>query len=481
MTSGSASIQTAGRSRTESDMQHFASATLGEVGVCYDRLQQSTTSARLSMTFATTAVALFRWCRCSRALFALVLALLLQGPMIATSAHAGGLYTNEFSTTSQANAGTGRGAWAPDASVTLHNPAAMTRMEDHAFASGFSLAVAQVHFDAESSSPSGSGNGGNQSGVAPIASFSYAHKASDRVRLGLSFFSISGSILDPSDNWAGRFELTELSLLTISITPTMAIRVTDWLSVGGGPIATYGVLNWDLKAEFPPASGTETNVRMNDLDDWVAAGRIGLLLHPNEDFALSVYYNSKTDFKLRGEVNGPVGLTPDLDLDLPLAQFVEVSAYWQATDRIALLATFNWEDWSEADDLSVTLGGVSTNAATGFMDTYKFGVGANYQLTPSTMLQTGLMYDTSALKNKDRTTALPIDDQIRFAFGFQHELTDSTRLGLSFVYLNLGQGEVRRATVVGDYQRNHAFVFGMTLAFNKLPWNGKLTYANQGS
>jgi hypothetical protein len=30
MTSGSASIQAAGRSRTESDMQHFASATLGD-------------------------------------------------------------------------------------------------------------------------------------------------------------------------------------------------------------------------------------------------------------------------------------------------------------------------------------------------------------------------------------------------------------------------------------------------------------------
>jgi long-chain fatty acid transport protein len=389
------------------------------------------------------------------------------------SANAGGLYTNEFSTTSQANAGAGRGAWAPDASVALHNPASMTRLDDHGFASGFSLAIADIEFDPASSSPSGTKSGGNQSGVAPIASFSYVHKVSDRVRFGLSFYSISGSILNPNNDWAGRFEVTELSLLTINITPTVAIRLTDWLSIGGGPIASYGVLNWDLKADL--GAGSESTVRIDNLDDWVPAGRVGILLHPNDNFALSVYYNSKLDYELDGRIDGPAGLSLPLDLDLPLAQFVEVSAHWQATDRLALLATFNWEDWSDAADLAITLGTVTTSAAIGFEDTYKIGVGANYQLTPDWLLQGGVMYDTSALDNSVRTTALPIDKQVRVAFGAQHRWSDSLTLGLSFVYINLGQGEVRTATVRGDYKRNHAFVLGLTMSFDQLPWSGSLT------
>ncbi len=278
-------------------------------------------------------------------------------------------------------------------------------------------------------------------------------------------------MLDPSNDWAGRFEITELSLLTISLSPTLAIRLTDWLSIGGGPIATYGVLNWDLKE---PIGGS--TVRLNDLDDWQAAGRVGVLLHPGENFALSVYYNSKTDFDLNGSVDGPIGLSPTLSVNLPLAQFVEVSAYWQATDRLALLGTFNWEDWSEADNLKVKIGTVTVNGTTGFQDTFKVGLGANYRIAEDWLLQTGVMYDTSSFANKDRITALPIDDQIRVAIGAQHDLSETLTLGLSFVYINLGRGEVRTPTVRGDYDRNHAFVFGLTLAFDRLPWSGKLTF-----
>ncbi len=416
-----------------------------------------------------------------RLLVVLALGPLLLASALTTPAHAGGLYVNEYSTTSQANAGAGRGAWAPDASATLHNPASMTELDDHGFATGFSLAIGDVHFDSSSTSPSGSANGGNQAGIAPIASFSYVHKVSDRVRFGLSFLSLSGSILDPANDWAGRFEMTEVSLLTISVAPTLAVRVTDWLSVGAGPVVSYGVLDWKLRVnDVPP--GSESKAKFDNLDDWEAAGRVGLYLKPVEDVSLSIFYTSKTDFKLNGKFRGPAGsLNPGFKLGLPLPQFVEVSAYWQMTDKIALLGTFNWEDWSEADELSVTIGSApSVDAAVGFIDTYKIGIGANYRLTDEWLLQTGLSYDTSGLKNKDRTTALPVDEQIRIAVGAQHDLNESLTLGLSFVYVNLGQGEVRSPTVRGDYDRNNIFVLGMTLAFKELPWSGKATYSGKG-
>ena len=389
------------------------------------------------------------------------------------SAQAGGLYGNEFSTASQANAGAGRGAWAPDASVTLHNPAAMTELEDHGFAGGFSIASGRVRFDPTSDSPSGNGDGGDQVGVASLASMSYVHRVSDRVRFGFTFYSLSGSILDPNDNWAGRLQMTELSLLTISLSPTIAVELTDWLSIGGGPIATYGILNWDLNVDVPGPGGGERDLELDDFDDWMPAGRVGILLKPSETLSLSVYYNSKTDFELNGRVRGPVGVDPSLNVDLPLAQFVEVSAAWQATDQTMLLATFNWEDWSEADDLSVSAFGQTVGVSTGFVDTYKVGVGVNHQLRDDWLLQAGVSFDTSALRNRNRTTAIPIDQQTRVAIGFQHDISDALLLGASFVYVNLGQGEVRTATVEGDYKHNDLFVVGLTLSYKKLPWAGR--------
>ena len=396
---------------------------------------------------------------------------LVAGLLVGTPAVAGGLYVNEFSTTAQANAGAGRGAWAPDASSTLHNPATMTALDDHGFASGMSLVFGRVRFDASDSSPNGSDDGGNQAGLAPLASMSYVHKLADRFRLGFTFFSLSGSVLDPEDDWAGRFQLTELSLLTISMSPTVAVRVTDWLSIGGGPLISYGRLNWDLKVDLPLE---ERDVSLDDFDDWEVAGRVGILLHPHEDFSLGVYYNSKTDFNLKGKLKGDQGFAADLDTELPLVQFVEVSAYWQATERLALLALFNWEDWSEANELEVRFAGRSIEATTGFKDTYKFGIGANFLLTEGWLLQTGVTYDTSALNTSDRIAALPIDRQIRFALGAQHEVSEAFTVGLNFVYANLGQADLRNASVRGHYENYDLFVFGLTLSFDELWWKGRL-------
>ncbi len=395
------------------------------------------------------------------------------GVSVGKGAAGGGLYLNEFSTTVQSSAGAGRSAWAPDASATLHNPATMTRRNDHALSSGFDLAVGWIEFDASDSSPSGGGNGGNQAGVAPISSFNYVHRLSDRFRFGLSFFSLSASLLDPSNNWAGRFEVVELSLLTISASPTLAVRLTDWLSIGGGPLFSYGVLNWDLRAGLP--SGGEDTIRLDDLDDFEPAGRVGVLFHPNERFGLGVYYNSKTDFNLKGDIEVPAGLSSSFSLELPLVQFVDVSAFWKPTPRLTLLTTLNWEDWSEADNLSVSLGSRSVNATTGFRDTYKVAVGANYRIADAYLIQSGFSYDSSALRSKDRTTALPIDRQIRAAFGVQHDWNQNLRLAFGFVYVNLGQSNVRTANVRGDYDNNELFLFGVTMNFKKLWWSGRAT------
>jgi len=313
---------------------------------------------------------------------------------------------------------------------------------------------------------------GNPAG---LPSLSYVHKASDRVRFGLNIFAIAGSGLNPKNDWAGRFEVTDLSLTVLSISPAIAIRVTDWLSVGGGPTANYAKLDWDLRVPPLLPAGPDRGARLKDLDDWVAAGRVGLLIEPTENVAISIYYNSKTDFKLRGKTRLPAGLAPNISTDLPFPQFVEVSGYWQLNDRVALLGTFNWEDWSTADKLQVTLGGATTSGTTGFKDTYKVGVGANYQWDEDWLLQTGLMYDTSGLQNKTRSTALPVDRQIRFAFGFQHDLSEALTLGASFVYANLGRAKVRTQNVSGKYKDNDLFILGLTLSFKQLPWSGKLT------
>ena len=122
--------------------------------------------------------------------------------LLVESAQAGGLYLPIFGTPSMGTASAGANAIAEDASTAIHNPAGMTRIDDHQLLLGLAPGFSRTKFKADAQTPSGGGNGGDQGGFIPISSNQYVHKISDRWRFGMSLVSISGAALDPDDDWA---------------------------------------------------------------------------------------------------------------------------------------------------------------------------------------------------------------------------------------------------------------------------------------
>lgn len=361
-------------------------------------------------------------------------------------------------------AGAGRTAYASDGGTILHNPAGMTRLEGHQLFAGFAPGGSTVKFDKTNSGFNQGGNGGDQGGFIPLIGSGYSHKLHDRVRLGIGVFAVSGAALDPENSWTGRGQVTKLSLFTIAANPGVAVKVTDWLSVGANWLIVYGTLDWKLRLP------TNQQLRFKNADDVEYAGMASLLLEPMEGLRFGLLYQSEVDLKLRGSARGPAGANPNFNMEFPLAQYVRVSAYWDATDKLALLASAGWEDWSTMGSVGVTLGGFSSNAALGMEDTWRVGAGLHYQLTPEWMLQTGYSYDSSALKNKNRTAALPIDEQHRLGFGAVHQVSEKLRVGVSFEWVHLGKAKIRKPGLRGSYERNDLFFVGFNLNWGVESW-----------
>jgi long-chain fatty acid transport protein len=368
--------------------------------------------------------------------------------VLADSARAGGMYISEFGTPSLGTANAGAPAGTDDASTAIHNPAAMTRLDEHQISAGGAAAFSFIEFDPDSDTPIAGSDGGNQGGFAPIMGAQYVHKLSDRWRFGMAFLSISGSVLDPDNDWVGRNVLTESSLLSITLLPTLAYRVTDWLSFGAGPALTYGVLNYELKTRLPG----EPKVKLDELDDF-AAGAV-----------------------VSGDIKIPVGVTPSINLELPLAQTVRWGIHWDVTDRVALLASGDWEDWSTAKSLPVSVAGLSAALPLKFKDTWKGSIGMHYRWNKKWLLQTGFTYDSSPLDNSDRTVAFPIDRQTRLGFGARYDWSDSMRVGLTFEWLNLGKAKVNTSGVKGEYSTNDVIFFGFNASWKNLPWRNWGTF-----
>ena len=397
--------------------------------------------------------------------------LLLAGPSLA-----GGLYVPTFGGPSQGTASAGANAIAQDASTAYANPAGMTRLDDHQMLMGLAPGFSTVKFDSDSESPAppGRDDGGQQGGFLPISSSSYVHKLSDNWRLGLSLLSFSGAALDPRNDWAGRYELTDLSLFSLSLTPVVAVRVNDWLSIGAGAVVTYAKVDMDVRL---PA-GADPTIKLKNMDDWEAAPVASVLIEPMDTLRLGVLYLGESDFDLEGKIELPAAAVGNaaISLGLPLAQTVRSSIYWEACETVALMMSGGWEDWSTAESLpvSVTLGSAAIPLK--FRDTWYLGAGVHYHLNDAWTLQTGFRYDSSALKKRDRTTAFPIDRQWSLGVGVLHHYSEKLRIGLSFQWTDLGKAPVTTGNISGDYKSNDLFLFGVTLAWKKLPWSGRGTF-----
>jgi len=399
---------------------------------------------------------LFRILRVSN-IFVIVCMLL---PAFTGPAWSGGLYISEFGTPSMGVASAGSQAVASDASTAFHNPAGMTRISGKELMLTGGVLYSTVKFDPDDNTPIAGNNGGDAGGPAPILGQFYVHSLTDRLKLGANIISITGAVLDYDDDWTGRYLNTDVTLITITLNPTLAYRFTDWLSVGGGPQIMYADLEMKLKAP-PPAGTGKVKIDGND----IAYGfDIGAMVELSERTRLGIVYQSEIEPEFSGDIKlsgGAVNADAGTDTKITLAQFVRASIYHELNDKWALLGSIGWEDWSAFDNINISTGQGSQKIPRNWDDTYKFAAGVHYRPVDQWLLQLGFAYDTSPVDADDRTPDMPIDRQIRYAFGAQYTWSENVSVGGQFVYADYGDAEIKNNLLIGDYERNDLFFFAL--------------------
>ncbi len=375
---------------------------------------------------------------------------------------AGGLYINEFGTPSMGVASAGAQAVASDASTAFHNPAGMTRITGKELMFTGGALYSTIKFDTDDDTPIAGGNGDDAGSPAPMLGQFYVHSLTERLKLGANLISMTGAVLDYDSNWSGRYLNTEVTLLSITLNPTLAYRVTDWLSIGGGPQIMYADFNFKLKAP-PPIGIGEVEI---DGDDIVFGYDLGAMVEISEQTRFGIIYQSEIEPKFTGDVEfsgGAVTADAGTDTEITLAQFIRASMYHELNDQWALLGTIGWEDWSAFDNINISTDRGSANIPRDWHDTYKFAAGVHYRPVDQWLLQLGFAYDTSPVDSDDRTPDMPVDRQIRYSLGAQYKWRETISVGSQFVYADYGDAKIRKNLLKGDYERNDIFFFALNL------------------
>ena len=199
-------------------------------------------------------------------------------------------------------------------------------------------------FDTKSSE-FGGGDGGSLGGWVPEGSLSYVHSLSPKLKLGIAVSSYFWLGLDYSNNWAGRYYVTETELLTVGVNPSIGYKVNDKLSVGGGLNLIYSTLKQKAAINNPEPGVSDGKLKLED-DDIGYGFNLGVLFEATAATRVGMTYRSKVDIEFKDLISvkglGPIlggifdgSQTVDMDMNLP--QAVMLSIYHDVNDKLAIV------------------------------------------------------------------------------------------------------------------------------------------------
>lgn len=228
-------------------------------------------------------------------------------------------------------------------------------------------------------------------------------------------------------------------------------------------------MDFKLKANSAPDAGS---LKIDDADDIAPSFQLSAMLEPNESTRIGIRYGYEVELELSGDLKTPIGVTGDSEIDFVLPQSLTVGVFHQLNDKWAVLADVGWTDWSEFAAWTVQVGPISgIEWDRNFEDTWRVGLGAQYQLNEKWLLSSGIGYDSDPLDDDERLPDLPTSDQLRMSVGAQYKLNERTTLGASYTLLSLLSLDLdnvplppgNNVVLDGEYEDHYIHFFGFTM------------------
>lgn len=385
----------------------------------------------------------------------------------------GGLVLYENGSPDMGSSYAGAGARAEDAFTAFANPAGMTRIDGNQVLLGGLAMITEFELDLRGgtvSVPPGSFDGGGDLGqfLPGFGTYSVV-SLTDDLKLGLTVNVLAGNGVEYEQAWVGRTFIVDNQIVVANFMPSLAYRINDQFSIGGGLNVAYMSLEQSLLASS--AIGAPT-IQIDDADDFAFAGTFGLLYQPNDRTRFGLTYRSELSFSLEGKIDLPAPISLNFDSDMDLPQGVNASVYHQLTDTFALLADAGWSDWSTFDRQPTSVGPVSFDIPRDWKDTWRVGAGLQWDFSESWLLRSGFSYDSSPIEDDKRLPDAPVGEQYRFSVGVQKDFGQGKVFGVSytFIYAPLDMDAVPLPGGIvldGEYDPSYIHIFGInaTISF----------------
>jgi len=403
--------------------------------------------------------------------------------LVCSSAIAAGFQINEHSATGLGRAFAGDAVIGDNASVLSRNAAAMTLFKRDALSMGVTnvrpdsrvqnaqYRSAQIRedvnispnlnpfddakFNVEFSKPYASSTVtdvddvegiGNQ---AIVPNIYYIHRLDDNWYLGLSAYSNFGTDVEFEPDYAAAVFGGKTYVASVNAGISLAYRMNDHLSFGGGLDVIYGMGNLyrDIGLDVclnASASATATGPALGSYEqcggvggnalDVQASGigigaNVGMMYEVNDNHRFGLSYKYSPEIEAKGDIYY-AGQTMDT-LYLALPDIAEFSGYHRILPEVALHYSVQWISWSRFDSIQA-----DDHILKEFQwqNSYHYSLGATWYATDNWALRTGYMFDKTPV---DELTSVSIPDSDRqwLSAGATYHWSTNTSIDFGMTYL----------------------------------------------
>lgn len=379
-------------------------------------------------------------------------------PALLLAISSGTTFAAGFALQNQNGAGTGNAyagaaAAAEDASTIFFNPAGMTYLpQGHSVSFAGTILDPHPEFTNQGSSGVTGSNGGNAGDISLVPAGYYSYAITPALRAGVGISAPFGSKTEYPDDFIGRYWGLSSDIEAININPSVAFKLNDMVSLG------FGVNVMKFEAELKTAvrrtainAGVPDSINTIEGDDIGWGYNLGAMFQISPSTRIGLTYRSKIDIELEGTSTfSPEGFPSISQLntglsnrtvraDIELPDSFSLAVHQKLTDKWEVLGDFTWTGWSSIGllEIKATSGNpaLTQRENLNFDDSWRIGLGANYQYSPELKLRMGVAYDTTPVQDGTRLFRLPDQDRTWLAFGAKWQFNKQGSLDIGYAHL----------------------------------------------
>lgn len=374
---------------------------------------------------------------------------------IAGSSFAAGFALYEFSSRGNALGGTLVGR-ADDPSALAYNPAGITQLEGDNILFGLTAITPSLDVNFVD----GIYPNVDKTWIPPH--FYYTRQLDEKYWFGISATSRFGLGSEFDEDWLGKYNNYYACIQSFSVTPTLAAKLSDKLSVAVGVEAMW--FEFEQKKKIATVEDPDNLIpdELTDVDAQIKGDDIGwgwnFALHfkPADRVKLGFFYRSEVEQTVEGNADFtvptgvPAMLFPDTTGSgkVTLPESFSGGIAYQITDTTSVEVAAIYTKWSSYDNLTMRYGTVipamGSDVSTtpkNWKDVWRYQLGIEHSLSEDSWLRFGYVYDESPVPDETVDYIVPANGRQIYSLGYGFT-RGKWVYDLSYAYLDIKERSI---------------------------------------